>query len=59
MNSKLKEVTSFWDNRPCNINHSSSQTGTKKYFKEVTEKKYGVEPHIVSFANLSGRWGGY
>tara|TARA_R110002110_G_scaffold129820_1_gene309954 strand:+ start:3943 stop:4716 length:774 start_codon:yes stop_codon:yes gene_type:complete len=57
MNSKLKEVISFWDNRPCNINHSSSQTGTKKYFKEVTEKKYGVEPHIVSFANFE-EWKG-
>ena len=57
MNDKLNEVISFWDNRPCNINHSRSEQGTKKYFREITEKKYKVEPHILPFANFE-EWGG-
>ena len=57
MSSNLKDVVSFWDSRPCNINHSSCEKGTKKYFREVTEKKYKVEPHILSFANFK-EWRG-
>jgi len=53
----MKRVIDFWDSRPCNINHSSEELGTKKYFNEVSQKKYKVEPHIIPFANFE-EWGG-
>jgi len=48
----LTDVKNFWDSRPCNLRHSSSPIGTKKYFDEVEERKYFVEPHIKSFADF-------
>ncbi len=45
-------VQKFWDDRPCNIRHSSKELGTKEYFEEVTKRKYFVENHILSFANF-------
>jgi 2-polyprenyl-3-methyl-5-hydroxy-6-metoxy-1,4-benzoquinol methylase len=53
----IKEVRDFWDGRPCNIRHSNKELGSKEYFKEVTNKKYFVEPHIIPFANFS-EWKG-
>ncbi len=46
-------VKTYWDNRPCNIKHSDKQLLTKEYFDEVEQKKYYVEPHIVSFSEFS------
>jgi ubiquinone/menaquinone biosynthesis C-methylase UbiE len=53
----LKEVQDFWDARPCNVRHSNSQVGTKKYFDEVEERKYFVEPHIPTFADFPNWYG--
>lgn len=47
-----ESVLEFWDSRPCNIRHSEKEVGTKAYFEEVTERKYFVENHILSFANF-------
>jgi len=56
--SNLNEVVKqFWDDRPCNIRHSSKEVGTKEYFEEVTKRKYFVESHILPFANF-GFWKG-
>jgi ubiquinone/menaquinone biosynthesis C-methylase UbiE len=60
MNSQsvsLDEVRDFWDSRPCNLRHSKSQIGTQKYFDEVEERKYFVEPHIKRFADFKS-WQG-
>lgn len=51
----IKKVQDFWDRRPCNIRHSSSRVGTKKYFDEVEKRKYFVESHILKFAEFS-KW---
>ncbi len=51
------DVQRFWDARPCNIRHSKSRIGTKKYFNEVEKRKYFVEQHIVSFAQFD-KWRG-
>ena len=52
--ANLNEVVKqFWDDRPCNIRHSSKEVGTKEYFEEVTKRKYFVESHILPFANFS------
>lgn len=48
-------VQEYWDNRPCNIYHSTRERGTKEYFDEVEKRKYFVEPHIVDFAEF-GKW---
>jgi len=53
----IKEVTEFWDKRPCNIKHSNKQLGTMEYFNEVEERKYSVEPHIPTFVEF-GKWNG-
>ena len=53
----VETVADYWNRRPCNIRHSSSEPGTKKYFDEVEERKYYVEPHIKDFADFP-RWQG-
>lgn len=52
-----KEIKDYWDRRPCNIRHSDSELGTKKYFDEVEKRKYFVEPHIPKFADFA-QWKG-
>lgn len=51
------DVQHFWDRRPCNIRHSPSKVGTRKYFDEVEKRKYFVEPYILKFAQFS-KWKG-
>ena len=48
------DVKSYWNTRPCNLNHSSAKVGTAEYIKQVAEKRYFVEPHISDFANFQG-----
>lgn len=50
-------VRSYWNERPCNIRHSTKPVGTKEYFDEVEHRKYFVEPHIPRFAEFA-RWKG-
>jgi SAM-dependent methyltransferase len=49
MTVTIQEVKKFWNDRPCNVRHSSKQIGTKEYFNEVQRKKFFVEPHILKF----------
>lgn len=53
----IEKVKEFWNNRPCNIKHSTKPIGTKEYFDEVEQRKYFVEPHIPGFAEFS-QWCG-
>ena len=48
----IDEVIDYWNKRPCNINHSKKELGSKEYFNEVTKRKYFVEQHILDFANF-------
>jgi len=57
MTTTIEEVKKFWDDRPCNVRHSDKEIGTLEYFKEVTDKKFFVEPHIKSFSDFE-RWSG-
>ena len=52
MSNKLKLIKSYWNNKPCNINHSHAPGLSKKYFEEVRRKKYFVERHILKFADF-------
>ncbi len=51
----IDAVRVYWNNRPCNIRHSTKPVGTREYFDEVEARKYFVEPHIPAFAEFS-RW---
>lgn len=53
----MDSVKKFWNARPCNINHSSSEFGTLQYYDEVEQRKYFVEPHIPPFADFPA-WSG-
>ncbi|GHT85730.1 hypothetical protein FACS1894137_10390 [Spirochaetia bacterium] len=53
----IDEVRSYWNNRPCNLRHSSKEIGSREYFDEVESRKYFVEPHIPFFAEFE-RWKG-
>lgn len=55
MTPDIKEVKAYWDNRPCNIRHSTLEVGTKEYFDQVEQRKYFVEPHIPAFAEFT-KW---
>jgi SAM-dependent methyltransferase len=49
------ELINYWDNRPCNIRHGTAPIGSLEWSKQVTERKYFVEPHIPGFAQFE-RW---
>jgi len=54
---EIARVRDYWNERPCNIRHSTSPVGTKEYFDEVEARKYLVEYHIPGFAEFE-RWRG-
>jgi 2-polyprenyl-3-methyl-5-hydroxy-6-metoxy-1,4-benzoquinol methylase len=56
-NIPLSEVQAYWNDRPCNIRHSTQPVGTEEYFNEVEWRKYKVESHIPRFADFE-RWRG-
>ena len=55
MTVTIEEVKKFWNERPCNIKHSSKELGTMEYFDEVELKKFRAEPHILKFTEFP-RW---
>ena len=52
MKATIEEVKKFWNDRPCNIKHSSKELGTMEYFDEVELKKFRAEPHILKFTEF-------
>ncbi len=56
-NIPIDAVRDFWDSTPCNIRHSDKKIGEKRYFEEVEQRKYFVEPHIPRLAEFE-RWKG-
>ena len=54
---QIGRVRDYWDERPCNIRHSTQPLGSRAYFDEVEARKYFVEPHIPTFADFP-RWRG-
>jgi ubiquinone/menaquinone biosynthesis C-methylase UbiE len=53
----VEHVQAYWDARPCNLRHSDQPVGSRRYFDEVEQRKYFVEPHIPAFAEFP-RWQG-
>ena len=54
---EIARVRDYWNERPCNIRHSTAPVGTKEYFDQVEARKYLVEYHIPGFAEFE-RWRG-
>jgi SAM-dependent methyltransferase len=52
MNSLTKQITDYWDKQPCNILHSNEDPDTPKYWNEISQRRYFVEPHIHDLANF-------
>ncbi|MDH3494268.1 MAG: class I SAM-dependent methyltransferase [Acidobacteriota bacterium] len=53
----IAKVKDYWNERPCNIRHSTAEVGTREYFDQVEARKYFVEPHIPGFAEFE-KWRG-
>lgn len=52
-NPKLQQrIKQYWNTQPCNVKHSSSDIGTEEFFREVSQRRYTVEPHIAEFAGF-------
>jgi SAM-dependent methyltransferase len=47
-----KKIIKYWNNRPCNIKHSSQPVGSREFFNEVSARRFLVEPHIPEFAGF-------
>lgn len=46
------KIKRYWNSQPCNIKHGQSEIGTPEFFREVSERRYRVEPHIAEFAGF-------
>ena len=53
MTATIEDVKKFWNDRPCNVRHSSKEVGSPEYFNEVSNKKFFVEPHIIDFTDFT------
>jgi SAM-dependent methyltransferase len=47
-----QRIKQYWDNQPCNIRHSGNEIGSLEFFKEVSARRFLVEPHIPEFAGF-------
>ncbi len=54
----IEAVAEYWNRRPCNSRHSAAEPGSQRYFDEVEQRRYFVEPHIPAFAQFD-RWRGH
>ena len=36
----LSRIRNYWNKQPCNIKYSTKKKFSKKYFEEITNKKY-------------------
>ncbi len=45
-------IKQYWNNQPCNIRHSEHEIGSLEFFKEVSARRFRVEPHIPEFAGF-------
>jgi len=52
MTNLNQNIVDYWNQQPCNINHSNEPVGTELYFQQVTEKRYRAEPHVLDFAKF-------
>ncbi len=51
----ISDVVDYWNRQPCNVKHGTAPVGSLEWSKQVSERKYFVEPHIKEFAQFH-RW---
>ncbi len=47
------DVQTYWNQQPCGTQFSKSDRLTRKYFDEIEEYRYAVEPEIFAFAQFT------
>lgn len=47
-----QRIKRYWNAQPCNVKHSKNEPGTLDFFKDVSARRYRVEPHIPEFAGF-------
>jgi len=52
MTDLIDKIKEYWDNQPCNIKHGTSPVGTVDFYREVSARRFKVEPHIREFAGF-------
>ncbi|PIQ86838.1 MAG: SAM-dependent methyltransferase [Candidatus Omnitrophica bacterium CG11_big_fil_rev_8_21_14_0_20_45_26] len=53
MTEELKQqIRLFWDRYPCAADRSNQERYSKTYFEELAQKRYLIEPEIISFAQF-------
>jgi SAM-dependent methyltransferase len=53
----IAQVEAYWNRRPCNVKHSAAPIGSLEWSRQVTTRKYFIEPHIKDFAQFE-QWRG-
>ena len=51
----MNRIRDYWDRQPCGILHSPEKMGSPEYFRQLTARRYKVQPHIIEFAEFE-RW---
>jgi len=53
MTETLEEkIQRYWNNQPCNIKQGDNNHESLEFFKQVSARRYRVEPHIAEFAGF-------
>ena len=47
-----QRIRDYWNNQPCNVQHSKNTPGSLEFFQDVSARRYRVEPHIPEFAGF-------
>src|SRR3974390_1726733 len=50
-----EDIAAFWDRQPCGIKHSDAPVGSEAWSRQLSARRYFVQPHIRGFAQFS-RW---
>lgn len=47
-----QKIKRYWNAQPCNIKHSPAEPGSEQFFRDVSARRFRVEPHIPEFAGF-------
>ncbi len=47
-----QQVRDYWDDEPCGSGVTSAPKFSSRYFQEIAQNRYSVEPEILSFASF-------
>lgn len=53
VNTAKNKVHDFWNQKSCGTEHTNKAKFTKKYFEEIEEYRYQVEPEILTFTQFT------